>query len=123
MTRRMCRLTTHLSAMTTNLRSAAGPGQNISIGDGAEIGGSVVAGDVIYGYTASQVSLLLNEAIVAARDQTAIAPAATFDELAAHYTTIVKAFSDGRAVPFLGVDANLCGRPAGAQWHAQHYLP
>ncbi len=102
---------------------SGGAGQSISIGDDARIGGSVVAGDVIYGYTASQVSALLTDAITAARNQTALAPAATLDELAAHYTTIIKAFSDGRAVPFLGVDVNLCGRPPGAQWQAQHYLP
>jgi len=100
-----------------------GAGQNIIFGDAAHIGGSVIAGGVTYGYTAAQVSALLNDAIAAARDQTAIAPTTTFDELAAHYITIAKAFSDGRAVPFLGVDVNLCGRPAGAQWHTQHYLP
>jgi hypothetical protein len=45
------------------------------------------------------------------------------DELDAHYKTVVKAFSDGRVVPFLGIGANLCGRPVDAQWQSHHYLP
>ena len=64
-----------------------------------------------------------NPTIAAAHEQAPIAAAPTFDELDAHYKTVVKAFSDGRVVPFLGVEANLCGRPAGTQWQTQHYLP
>jgi hypothetical protein len=31
------------------------------------------------------------------------------DRLNAHYDMIVKAFADGRVVPFLGAGVNLCG--------------
>lgn len=33
------------------------------------------------------------------------------DPMDAHYRQVVKAFMDGRVVPFLGADINLCGRP------------
>ena len=91
--------------------------------DQVTIGGDLIGRDKIVGYTAEQVRALLEAAIKAAHEQAPIAAAPTFDELAAHYKTVVKAFSDGRVVPFLGIGANLCGRPDGAHWQAQHDLP
>jgi hypothetical protein len=89
------------------------------------VGGDVVGRDKIttIGYSADEVRELLEAAIIAAQQQAPIAAAPAFDELDAHYKTVVKAFSDGRVVPFLGVGANQCGRPAGAPWQSQHYLP
>src|SRR5512135_1094963 len=100
-------------------------GVNLEPGGDVSISGDVVGGDQItnVGYTAVEVRELLETAITAARDQAPIAAAPTFDELDAHYKTVVKAFSDGRVVPFLGKGANLCGRPVGALWQAQHDLP
>ena len=42
-----------------------------------------------------------------------------------HYETIIRGICEGRVVLFLGVEANLCGRPAGQSWeHDQKkYLP
>jgi hypothetical protein len=88
-----------------------------------DITGDVIGRDKIVGYTAAEVRELLEAAIIAAHEQAPLAAAPTFDELDAHYKTIVKAFSDGRVVPFLGKGANLCGRPVGALWQAQHDLP
>ena len=36
------------------------------------------------------------------------------DSLNAHYDVIIKAFTDGRVVPFRGAGVSLCDRPAGA---------
>ena len=41
----------------------------------------------------------------------------------AHYKQVVKALVDGRVVPFLGPDANLCGRPDTLPWRHGEYLP
>jgi hypothetical protein len=109
----------------------AAPGTNLSSGVSLDaqrdvnVGGDVVGRDKIttIGYTADKVRELLEAAISAAQQQAPVAAAPTFDELDAHYKTVVKAFSDGRVVPFLGSGVNLCGRPAGAQWQSQHYLP
>ena len=100
-------------------------GVNLEPGGDVSISGDVIGGDQItnVGYTAVEVRELLETAITAARDQAPIAAAPTFDELDAHYKTVVKAFSDGRVVPFLGSGVNLIGRPAGVQWQSQHYLP
>lgn len=100
-------------------------GVNLEPGGDVSISGDVIGGDQItnVGYTAVEVRELLETAITAARDQAPIAAAPTFDELDAHYKTVVKAFSDGRVVPFLGSGVNLIGRPAGALWQSQHYLP
>ena len=88
------------------------------------ISGDVVGRDkVTVGYSSNEVRALLEAAIVAAHEQAPIAAAPTFDELDAHYKTVVKAFSDGRVVPFLGAGVNQCGRPDGTQWQSQHYLP
>ncbi len=90
-------------------------------------GGSVNARDIIggnlIGYTAVEVRDLLKAAIQAAHKQAPLANAPLWNELAAHYKTVMKALSDGRVVPFLGAGANLCGRPNGALWQTQHYLP
>jgi len=41
----------------------------------------------------------------------------------AHYKQVIKALIDGRVVPFLGPDANLCGRPAAQDWRQGGHLP
>ncbi|MEP7200696.1 MAG: SIR2 family protein, partial [Chloroflexota bacterium] len=82
-----------------------------------------VAGDAIIGYTAAEVRALLDAAIKAAHDQAPLAAAPQWNELDAHYKTVIKALSDGRVVPFLGAGANLFSRPSGALWQAQHDLP
>ncbi|MGH7496913.1 MAG: SIR2 family NAD-dependent protein deacylase [bacterium] len=45
--------------------------------------------------------------------------------LPSHYEAVIRGIHEGRVVPFLGVDANLCGRPANHGWkHDQEdYLP
>jgi hypothetical protein len=98
-------------------------GVNLDAQRDVNIDGDVVGRDKIIGYTAEQVRELLEAAIKAAHEQAPLAAAPTFDELDAHYDTIATAFIDGSVVPFLGIGANLCGRPADAQWQAQHYLP
>jgi hypothetical protein len=100
-------------------------GVNVDAQRDVNIGGDVVGRDKIttIGYTADEVRALLEAAIIAAHEQAPIAAAPTFDELDAHYKTVVKAFSDGRVVPFLGAGVNQCGRPEGAEWQSQHYLP
>lgn len=45
------------------------------------------------------------------------------DPLDAHFTQLIRGLIDGRVVPFLGADINLCGRPTDAQWSAGQYLP
>jgi hypothetical protein len=112
-----------IESQTTSVTNVSG-GVNVD-GQQVTIGGDVIGRDKIttIGYTSDEVKALLEAAIKAAHKQAPIAAAPTFDELDAHYKTVVKAFSDGRVVPFLGADANLCGRPAGAQWQLQHYLP
>ena len=45
------------------------------------------------------------------------------DPLEAHYTTIVKALTEGRVIPFLGAGVNLWGRTAQAQWRRGVELP
>ncbi len=42
-----------------------------------------------------------------------------------HYNLLIKSLAEGRVVPFLGTDINLCGRPAGKKWHygEPDYLP
>lgn len=111
------------ASSSTSITSIGG-GVNLDAGR-IDIGGDVVGRDKItnIGLTADEVRELLEAAIKAAHEQAPIAAASTFDELAAHYKTVVKAFGDGRVVPFLGKGANLCGRPAGAHWQAQHDLP
>jgi hypothetical protein len=99
-------------------------GVNVDAQRDVNISGDVVGRDkVTIGYSATEVRALLEAAIVAAHEQAPIAAAPTFDELDAHYKTVVKAFSDGRVVPFLGAGVNQCGRPDGTQWQSQHYLP
>src|SRR5439155_16899928 len=40
--------------------------------------------------------------------------------LVAHYKQVIKAVIDGRVVPFLGADINLCGRQVEVPWrHGQ----
>jgi hypothetical protein len=101
-------------------------GGNMTFVGPTEVGGDIVGGDKtvnIVGYSAADVQRLLEAAITAAHEQAPIAAAPRFDELDAQYKTVVKAFCDGRVVPFLGVGVNLCGRPDGAEWQSQHYLP
>ena len=100
-------------------------GVNVDAQRDVNVSGDVVGRDKIttIGYTADEVRGLLEAAIVAAHEQAPLAAAPTFDELDAHYKTVVKAFSDGRVVPFLGAGVNQCGRPDGTQWQSQHYLP
>jgi hypothetical protein len=99
-------------------------GVNLDAQHDVNIGGDVVGRDKItVGYSADEVRALLEAAIVAAHERAPIAAGPTFDELDAHYKTVVKAFCDGRVVPFLGAGVNQCGRPDGAQWQSQHYLP
>jgi SIR2-like domain len=43
--------------------------------------------------------------------------------LVAHYKQVIKAVIDGRVVPFLGADINLCGRPVEEPWRHGQYLP
>jgi len=87
-----------------------------------EAGATVVGVQV--GYTVDEVRGLLEAAIIAARrDQAPLAIPATIDELDAHYRTVVKALVDGRLVPFLGTEVNLCARPEGANWRTDHCLP
>jgi hypothetical protein len=43
--------------------------------------------------------------------------------LGAHYKQVIKALVDGRVVPFLGAEINLCGRPAEAPWRHGQCLP
>ena len=45
------------------------------------------------------------------------------DELESHCRIVARRLRDGTVVPFLGAGANLCGRPAGADWQGGHYLP
>ena len=47
------------------------------------------------------------------------------DKLNRHYATIIAALKEGRVVPFLGGEVNLCGRPANQKWQygKSHYLP
>jgi hypothetical protein len=106
----------------TSIISNQSGGINIDA-EQVDIAGDVIGRDKIVGYTADEVRNLLEAAIIAAHEQAPLAAAPTFDELDAHYKTIVKAFSDGRVVPFLGKGANLCGRPVGALWQAQHDDP
>jgi hypothetical protein len=47
----------------------------------------------------------------------------TLEMLEAHYATVVRAIAQGSVVPFLGVDAGQCGRPAGSDWREGEYLP
>jgi class 3 adenylate cyclase len=47
-------------------------------------------------------------------------PLRTLESLDAHYETIIKAFTEGRVVPFLGEEVNLCNRPTHKKWkHGQ----
>lgn len=39
------------------------------------------------------------------------------------FQALLRALTDGRLVPFLGGNANLCGRPPESNWQAEHYLP
>jgi hypothetical protein len=48
---------------------------------------------------------------------------APLDPLEAHYQRVVKYITEGRVVPFLGVDANQCGRPENASWEDGKYPP
>lgn len=107
----------------TAVTSVSG-GVNLDAQRDVTISGDVVGRDKItVGYSAEEVRTLLETAISAAQEQAPIAAAPTFDELDAHYKTVVKAFSDGRVVPFLGVGVNQCGRHDGTHWQSQHYLP
>jgi hypothetical protein len=47
------------------------------------------------------------------------------NQLNRHYTTVLAALNEGRVVPFLGGEVNLCGRPAGHKWQygKSYYLP
>ena len=42
-----------------------------------------------------------------------------------HFEAVIQALCEGRVIPFLGTEANLCGRPANQNWkHSQReYLP
>ena len=40
-----------------------------------------------------------------------------------HFYLVAEQIREGSVVPFLGAGANLCGRPAGAQWEHGRYLP
>jgi hypothetical protein len=48
---------------------------------------------------------------------------AAFGSLASHCETVVYRLRRGSVVPFLGAGANLCGRPSGARWFDDGYLP
>ena len=45
------------------------------------------------------------------------------DSLDAHFSSVIKAITDGRVVPFFGAGVNLVGRPEGVQWQHGQYLP
>lgn len=45
------------------------------------------------------------------------------DTLDSHYSSVIKAITDGRVVPFFGAGVNLVGRPEGAAWQRGQYLP
>lgn len=45
------------------------------------------------------------------------------DDLDIHYNSVIKAFREGRVVPFFGAGVNLVGRPQGVQWQRGQYLP
>jgi hypothetical protein len=40
-----------------------------------------------------------------------------------HYSRIINAITDGRAIPLLGAGVNLCGRPQETAWQLGRYLP
>lgn len=50
-------------------------------------------------------------------------PISKNDPLESHYTAVIKAFLNGRLVPFLGVGVNLIGRPQDAKWSQGQYAP
>src|SRR5262245_2878480 len=43
--------------------------------------------------------------------------------LEAHYHFLATRIAAGKVIPFLGAGANLCGRPSGADWLREQYLP
>ncbi len=45
------------------------------------------------------------------------------DPLETHYAGVIKAFINGRLVPFLGIGVNLVGRPQDAAWSPGQYPP
>ena len=45
------------------------------------------------------------------------------DSLDTHYSTLIKAITDGRVVPFLGAGVNLCDRPPETNWKLGEFLP
>jgi hypothetical protein len=45
------------------------------------------------------------------------------DPLDAHFTMLIRAAIEGRLVPFLGTDVNLCGRPPDVSWVPGQYFP
>src|SRR3954453_4016010 len=44
-------------------------------------------------------------------------------ELKAHHRIVARRLKEGKVIPFLGAGANLCGRPADANWRNGRYLP
>jgi hypothetical protein len=44
-------------------------------------------------------------------------------ELRAHCRIVARRLKEGKVIPFLGAGANLCGRPAEANWRNGRYLP
>ncbi len=47
----------------------------------------------------------------------------TADPTEAHYRMLIKSITDGRVVPFLGADVNLCDRPEGVAYRVGEFLP
>lgn len=45
------------------------------------------------------------------------------DAIDAHYSSVIKAITDGRVIPFFGAGVNLVGRPKDAPWQHGQYLP
>src|SRR3954471_12257045 len=50
-------------------------------------------------------------------------PTTSPDPLESHYTVLLRAIIDGRLVPFLGLDINLCGRATDTTWRPGQDLP
>jgi hypothetical protein len=52
-----------------------------------------------------------------------LAEAPPAPELDEHFRFVSQRIADAKVIPFLGAGANLCGRPADANWQADNYLP
>jgi len=50
-------------------------------------------------------------------------PSAPPSQIDAHFDLVSERIVAGKMIPFLGAGANLCGRPANADWLEDHFLP